>query len=71
MGTSGYTDCACPDCFEIAVSDDMDHPDMCNACEEAGCDGESECQAPHAYCDPCREIVVNGKTFCEECGQPF
>ena len=27
------------------VSDDMAHPDLCNACEDAGCDpdGESEC----------------------------
>jgi len=49
--TSGYTDCACRDCFEIAISDDMAHPDLCNECEEAGCDpeGESECEAPGAY----------------------
>jgi len=51
--TSGYTDCACRDCFEIAISDDMAHPDLCNECEEAGCDaeGESECEAPGAYDD--------------------
>lgn len=42
---SGYTDCACRDCFETVVSDDMAHPDLCDACEEAGCDGEGECQA--------------------------
>lgn len=40
---SGYTACACRDCFETSVSDNMDHPDLCNECEEAGCDLESEC----------------------------
>lgn len=43
---SGYCDCACRDCFEIAISDDDDGPALCLDCEEAGCDcaGESECQ---------------------------
>jgi len=44
----GYCNCACPDCFEIAISGHGE-PAMCNECEEAGCDGESECQAPGAY----------------------
>lgn len=45
MPKSGYTDCACRDCFDVAVSDDMAHPDLCNLCEEAGCsaDGDEEC----------------------------
>lgn len=30
---SGYTDCACRDCFEIAISDDITKPDYCNMCE--------------------------------------
>lgn len=49
MSESGYTDCACRDCFEIAVSDDMAKPDLCNECEEAGCDadGKSECCVEH------------------------
>lgn len=51
MGTSGYTDCACRDCFDVAVSDDMDEPDLCGDCEEAGCDceGEDECCRDDAY----------------------
>jgi hypothetical protein len=49
MAKSGYTSCKCPDCFEIAVSDDMSEPEFCTECEEAGCDGEGECQAPGAY----------------------
>lgn len=41
---SGYTDCACRDCFEIAISS-TDEPELCNLCEDAGCDadGEGEC----------------------------
>lgn len=43
---SGYVDCACPTCFEIAIADG-DEPALCWACAEADCDGETECQ-----CDP-------------------
>lgn len=46
---SGYTSCACRDCFEIAISDDMSKPEMCGECEKAGCELDCECQAPHAY----------------------
>lgn len=42
--TSGYTDCRCSTCFDIAVSDDMADPSLCCLCEQAGCDGEGECQ---------------------------
>lgn len=49
MAESGYSNCACRDCFEIAISDDIAHPDLCHACEEAGCsaEGDEECS-----CDP-------------------
>lgn len=43
MSNSGYTQCRCRDCFEIAVSDDVTRPDFCWACEEAGCEDDSEC----------------------------
>lgn len=46
---SGYTECACPDCMEIAVSNDMAHPDMCSDCKDAGCTGEGECWCTEAY----------------------
>jgi hypothetical protein len=47
---SGYCDCACRDCFEIAIGgDDPNDPAMCHACEEAGCELDSECCAPDAY----------------------
>lgn len=48
---SGYTSCACRDCFDFAVSDDMDAPDLCGDCLDAGCDenGGCECQRPDAY----------------------
>lgn len=45
---SGYHDCPCRDCFEIAIGEDGDgNPALCNACESAECDasGGSECNA--------------------------
>ncbi len=47
---SGYCDCVCPDCFEVAIASD-ENLALCWECEEAGCDGEegSECQRPDAY----------------------
>lgn len=45
-GGSGYTNCACRDCFDIAMSDDVNKPDLCWECDRAGCDaeGHSECE---------------------------
>jgi hypothetical protein len=48
---SGYVNCACRDCFEIAIGDDDDFvtndddKTLCWECAEAGCDatGASEC----------------------------
>lgn len=37
---SGYTDCACGECFDITVSRDMRHPELCSLCAEAGCTGD-------------------------------
>ncbi len=57
---SGYTDCACRDCFDVAVSSDTSKPDLCWACREAGCDadGEHECCRDDAYgCDEEQEWV--------------
>jgi len=48
-GGSGYTSCACRDCFDIAVSDDVSAPDLCGECEEAGCEADSECSRDNAY----------------------
>lgn len=47
--SSGYTACKCRDCFEIAVSDDMNNPDFCHECREAGCEADQECRRPDAY----------------------
>jgi hypothetical protein len=49
--SSGYTSCACRDCFEIAISSNVDEPELCGDCEDAGCDpeGESECCCESAY----------------------
>lgn len=52
MTQSGYTPCKCRDCMEIAVSNDVESPDYCNACE-GNCGPEftlsAECQAEGAY----------------------
>src|SRR5262245_26186536 len=58
---SGYTPCACRDCFDTAISSDMRKPDLCHDCEQAGClkshskefatarPHERECQRSDAY----------------------
>jgi len=51
-GGSGYTSCACRDCFDIAVSDDTREPGMCWECGEAGCEADSECSRDSAYVPP-------------------
>ena len=43
---SGYRDCACRDCFEIAIGEPGA---FCSECEEAGCEPDSECCSPNAY----------------------
>jgi len=48
---SGYTTCACRDCFEVAVSSADDEAALCSGCVAAGCSpDDGECEAPHAYC---------------------
>nr|HEX4314022.1 hypothetical protein [Kofleriaceae bacterium] len=57
---SGYHDCPCRDCFEIAIGcDDDGNPDLCNACESASCDasGDSECS-----CEPEVDVIDDGDT---------
>jgi hypothetical protein len=51
LPTSGYTPCACRDCFDVAISSDVRHPELCAPCADAGCDadGTEECQRDDAY----------------------
>ena len=53
---SGYAYCACRDCFNEVVGDDL-----CAYCEDAGCDasGESECE-----CIPC---IGGSDCPCDDC----
>lgn len=45
---TGYCDCACRDCFEIAIGEAGKA--LCHDCESAGCEANNgECQAPGAY----------------------
>ncbi len=43
---SGYRYCGCRDCFETVVGEEGD---LCDECEEAGCEQGKECSAPGAY----------------------
>lgn len=46
MSTSGYTHCACRDCFDIAISDHGELA-LCLDCQAAGCEpypGEEDAQ---------------------------
>ena len=87
--TVGYTYCACRDCMEIAIAGDDDKPDntLCGECEDAGCEGDAECQAPGAYggvepeppvcltcCGPAGSMGVLGNREhfrCRDCGAEF
>lgn len=70
MQNSGYHDCPCPDCFEIAIGCDGEgEPSLCHACEAAGCDGEGDCQAPHAYCEGAEN--KENPSLCADCAEPF
>lgn len=45
---SGYTQCTC--CADDTVSSDVEHPEMCERCEDAGCDdGVSGCMVPSDF----------------------
>ena len=46
LAKSGYYDCGCRDCFDIAIGLPGD---MCHSCELAGCVANAECQRPDAY----------------------
>ena len=40
---SGYTNCLCRDCMDIAVSEHTSKPEMCGECYEAECEPNTEC----------------------------
>lgn len=50
---SGYRPCACRDCMEIAIGEPGA---FCIECEDAGCEGDGECQVgPDAEPEPAEE----------------
>lgn len=56
---SGYRDCACRDCFEIAIGE---RGALCHACQAADCTAfEGECRAAGAY-------GANDDIECDSCG---
>lgn len=62
---SGYVDCACGTCFEIAIADDDQPYAFCHACEEAGCEPDGECQCDHEdelACPGCGCLPGDGRT---------
>lgn len=48
MAKGGYRDCACRDCFDIAIGG---RRALCHGCEDAGCSksGNKECSRDDAY----------------------
>lgn len=46
---SGYADCACRDCMEIAIGGWCSERRLCSECRDAGCVTDSECNRPDAY----------------------
>lgn len=49
---SGYVNCKCRDCFEIAISS-SDENEFCNECVDAGCEEDSECQVEQDEMEDC------------------
>lgn len=50
LPTSGYTNCACRDCFDTAIASDTRKPTLCSECKAAGCSaGKGECQRSNAH----------------------
>jgi len=68
---SGYTYCACRDCFETIVGEDGDY---CDACKREGCPDyqgvegmNQECQRPDAYGSPdCPECNKSDEVWYDE-----
>jgi hypothetical protein len=44
----GYCDCACRDCFDVAIAGEH-APHFCWACKEGGCELDAECARDDAY----------------------
>ena len=65
---SGYTPCACRDCMQTAIG--TQGLAMCSECEESGCEPDSECQAPHAYC-AAESHTESSPDVCPACGQQW
>ena len=59
---SGYTHCACRDCFEIVVSNDMANPDFCDECIEAGC---SDYQGVEGMSQECQREDIWEEELCQ------
>lgn len=71
MSGSGYTSCPC--CGYDTVSSDMDAPELCSDCIEAGCDpedGDKRCHEDED-CWDCRGTGIgdpHAQTPCSTCG---
>jgi hypothetical protein len=46
MTRSGYVDCGCRDCFDVAISADAGKAALCQECAAAGCETYSEDASP-------------------------
>lgn len=46
---NGYVECACRDCFNLAIG--RQGKTMCHDCRAAGCERDAECSRSDAYLD--------------------
>ncbi len=65
---TGYTDCACRDCFEIAIGEAGEA--MCHGCVDAGCyaDGDETTKGHPGYAECQREDAYGMDGYCQEHG---
>jgi hypothetical protein len=65
---SGYCNCKCRDCFEIAIADD-ENGAFCWECEEAGCDEDADCKVERFFCPECSQELGDAGDVCDDCGE--
>lgn len=68
QGGSGVADCPC--CGEHVMVSDWRQPELCDTCEDHGCDptGQSPCECVCPECDGWGHYNAKGLRECHGCG---
>lgn len=76
---SGYTNCACRDCFDVSISSDTSKPELCGECKSAECERPTpnvegftytyECQREDSYSECLCGVDGTDELDCPEHGR--